>query len=40
MNIDFGSIVHIFIYAMNYEIEGEIFKVLKKLMDYKNEGEH
>jgi len=27
---------------MNYEIEGELFKVLKNLciMDYKNEGEH
>jgi len=25
MNIDFGSIVHIFIYAMNYKIEGEHF---------------
>jgi len=42
MNIDFGSIVHIFIYTMDYKIEGELFfnKVLKKLMDYKNEGEH
>jgi len=29
-------------FAMNYEIERELFKVLKKLciMDYKNEGEH
>jgi len=30
------------LFAMNYEIERELFKVLKKLciMDYKNEGEH
>jgi len=26
---DFGSIAHIFIYAMDYEIEGELFKVLE-----------
>jgi len=26
---DFGSIVHIFIYAMDYEIKGGLFKVIK-----------
>jgi len=26
---DFGSIEHIFIYAMDYEIEGDLFEVLK-----------
>jgi len=29
IEFDFGSIVHIFIYAMDYENEGGIFKVLK-----------
>jgi len=29
MNIDFGSNVHIFIYAMDYKNEGELLKTSK-----------
>lgn len=39
---DFGSNMNVFIYAINYKSEGELYKAFKKThcMNYKNEGEH